>query len=55
MLRIPKDLDVVEIAVACMKIGSSAMYRVPGEIALRFGLREIKDEEYERLFPTDGK
>jgi len=34
-----------------MKVGTSAMYRVPEEITTRFGLKQISDEEFERLFP----
>jgi hypothetical protein len=35
-----------------MKIGTSAMYRVPDEVAARFGLEEISDSDFERLFST---
>jgi hypothetical protein len=34
-----------------MEFGTSAMYRVPDEIAARFGLERIPDSEFERLFP----
>jgi len=34
-----------------MEIGTSAMYRVPDEIAARFGLERIPDHEFDRLFP----
>jgi hypothetical protein len=36
-----------------MGFGTSAMYQVPDEIASRFGLEEISDHEFERLFPTN--
>src|SRR5687767_9308375 len=35
--RIPGDRDVVEVCAACMAFGTTAMYRVPDEIAARFG------------------
>jgi hypothetical protein len=53
--RIPKDQDVVGVSAACMEIGSSAMYRVPPEVVVSFGLNEIDHTEYDRLFSTDQK
>ncbi|SRR5258705_6076005 len=53
--RIPAGQDVAAVCVACMAVGSSAMYRVPSEIVARFGLQEIDDRQYERLFPTEGQ
>jgi hypothetical protein len=29
------------------------MYRVPSEVIERFGLQELDENEYERLFPSD--
>ncbi|HYV28083.1 MAG TPA: hypothetical protein VFA77_11150, partial [Candidatus Eisenbacteria bacterium] len=53
--RIPPSQDVIALCAACMKFGTSAMYRVPEEIVARFGLDEIDESEFERLFPTtDG-
>jgi len=49
--RIPSGQDVVVVCSACMEVGASAMYRVPDEIAARFGLERIPDDEFERLFP----
>jgi len=49
--RVPSDQDVVALCSACMEFGTSAMYRVPDEIAARFGLERIPDSEFERLFP----
>jgi hypothetical protein len=37
-----------------MEVGTSAMYRVPDEIAARFGLDQISDDEFERLFPDNA-
>ena len=51
--RIPEGQDVVAVCSACMGFGTSAMYQVPDEIASRFGLEEISDDEFERLFPTN--
>ncbi len=50
--RVPADQDLVALCSACMG-GSSAMYRVPPEVIQRFGLQELEDSEYERLFPSD--
>ena len=52
--RIPDDQDVVSLCSACMDFGTSAMQRVPDEIAARFSLEQISDGEFERLFP-DGQ
>lgn len=53
--RVPANQDIVLLCVACMDIGTSAMDRVPSDIAARFGLQEIDDRQYERLFPTEGE
>lgn len=50
--RIPGDQDVVAVCSACMGFGTSAMYRVPDEIAARFVMEQISDDEFERLFPA---
>ena len=49
--RIPGGQDVVAVCSACMELGTSAMYRVPDEIAARFGMERISDDEFELLFP----
>ena len=49
--RIPGGQDVVAVCSACMEFGTSAMHRVPDDIAARFGLERISDDEFERLFP----
>ncbi len=49
--RVPLDQDLVSLCAACMG-RSSAMYRVPPEVIQRFGLEELEDNEYERLFPS---
>src|SRR6266516_1851240 len=49
--RIPGGQDVVAVCSACMGFGTSAMYRVPDEIAARLGLERISDSEFDRLFP----
>ena len=48
--RIPPDQDIVALCSACTSVGTSAMYRVPVDIAARFGLQELSAEEYERLY-----
>lgn len=53
--RVPAEQDVVQLCVACMAVGTSAMYRVPAEIVGRFQLQEIDDRQYEELFPTEGE
>jgi len=50
--RVPADQDVVALCSACMG-GPSAMHRVPADIVERFGLHELDENEYERLFPSD--
>ena len=52
--RIPKDQDIVAVCSACMEFGTSAMYCVPEHIAARFHLKEISDEEFEKLFPENN-
>jgi hypothetical protein len=49
--RIPASEDIIAVCSACMEHGTSAMYRVPDEIVARFGLRQISDAEFVRLFP----
>jgi hypothetical protein len=51
--RIPESQDTVALCVGCMAVGTIAMYRVPPDLLAHFGLQEIDDEEYERLFPTE--
>jgi hypothetical protein len=56
--RIPASQDVLALCLACMNAGTSAMYEVPDEIAERFGLERISDDEFGTLFPEnadDGK
>jgi len=50
--RVPPEQDLVALCSACMG-GPSAMYRVPPEVIERFGLQELDENEYERLFPSD--
>jgi hypothetical protein len=52
--RVPASQDIVALCSACMSIGTSAMCRVPPDIASRFQLQEIDGRQYERLFPTEG-
>ncbi len=49
--RVPPDQDLVALCAACMS-GPSAMSRVPAEVIERFGLQELRENEYERLFPS---
>jgi hypothetical protein len=49
--RIPARQNVVDVCLACMECGTSAMYQVPDEIVGRFGLSRIPDSDFERLFP----
>src|ERR1700730_8096445 len=54
--RIPAGQDIVAVCSACMGFCTSAMYKVPDEIAARFGLERISDNEFDRLFPeSDGE
>jgi|SRR5688572_23698059 len=48
--RIPPGQDVVALCSACMQSGT-AMYKVPEEIARRFALERISNDEFDRLFP----
>ena len=50
--KVPSDQDLVALCSACMG-GPAAMYRVPPELVQRFGLQELDENEYERLFPSD--
>ena len=50
--RVPQEQDLLAHCSACMG-GLSAMYKVPLEVIARFGLQELGDNEYERLFPSD--
>jgi len=49
--RIPAGQDVVAVCSACKESGTSTMYQVPEEIAARFGMERIADDEFARLFP----
>ena len=50
--RVPATQDVVDLCAACMKVGTSALYRVPPEFVQKFGLEELDEEEFDRLFPS---
>ena len=47
--QVPADRDIVALCSACMG-GTSAMYRVPAALVMQFQLRELGEDEYERLF-----
>jgi hypothetical protein len=49
--RVAPEADVVALCGACMAACASAMYRVPGDIAVRFGLEELSEAEFEKVFP----
>src|SRR5436190_12972655 len=49
--RIPADQDVVQLCIACMALGTSAMSQVSPELIARFKLQDIDDRQYEELFP----
>jgi hypothetical protein len=49
--RISRDQDIAALCAMCMSVGTSAMYRVPQEIVERFGLRELGEDECDRLLP----
>src|SRR5437016_11688822 len=49
--RVPANQDTLALCSACLSVGTSAMYRVPGEILAHFELQELDENEYERLFP----
>jgi hypothetical protein len=51
--RVPASQDIVALCSACMLVGTSAMYRVPPEIVASFGLQELDDAEYGRLFSRE--
>src|SRR5262245_53804192 len=49
--RVPVDQDLVELCLACMG-GTSALYRLPHDVVERFKLQELKEKEYDQLFPS---
>jgi hypothetical protein len=51
--KIPADQDIKALCSACMNGPTSAMYRVPSEIIAQFGLKELGENEFERLFPSE--
>ena len=53
--RIPEDQDLVAVCSVCMGFGTSAMDRVPDEIAARFNMSQISEDEFESLFPEGDK
>ena len=53
--RIPPGQDIVVLCSACMSVGTTAMWRVPLDIVARFGLAELSDEQYERVFPQTAE
>ncbi len=50
--KVPTGQDILALCSACMSIGTSAMYEVPSELVDRFGLEQLPEAEYERLFGT---
>lgn len=50
--KVPPGLDILALCSACMGSAASAVWRVPEEIIAQFGLQELDETEYERLFPT---
>jgi hypothetical protein len=51
--RVPQAENLVALCSACMQVGTSAMYRVPEDIVGKFGLQEIGNAEFGRLFEGD--
>ena len=49
---IPADQDIVALCSTIMSLATTAMYRISPEIVSRFGLRELDEDEYQRLFST---
>ena len=47
--RVPARQDVVSLCSVCMEVGKTAMYRVPDEIASRFRLEELSEDEFDQL------
>src|SRR5215472_7454134 len=45
--RVPAGQDVVALCSVCIGFGASAMWQVPDEIASRFGLERLSDDEFE--------
>lgn len=43
--KVPASQDILELCLACMSVGTSAMWRVPAQIVSRFKLQELGDEE----------
>lgn len=52
--RVPRGQDMFAVCAACMSLGGSAMWRVPTEIASKFGLQELGSDEYDRVFPESS-
>ena len=52
---IPKMADMASICRAFMAHGNSAVYAVPAELQERFGLRELAEDEVDRIFAQMAK
>src|SRR4051794_22270666 len=50
--EIPESADVLECCLACFASSKAAMWRVLQDLAYRFQLRLLDDDEMERLFET---
>ncbi len=48
--RVPEATSVVEVAAAFVDVGATAQSRLPAEQVERFGLTEVPQDEFERLF-----
>ncbi len=50
--RVPPDQNIVALCSACMALGPLAMHKVPAEIITRFGLQELNQSDFRRIFPS---
>lgn len=45
---VPRDVDLIGVICSCLGVQSSAMYAIPDDIVLQYGLTEIPIDDAER-------
>ena len=50
---VPADVDLVELCRECLEGPSGSFYTLPEDIAKRYGLHRMTNEEFDALFSGD--
>lgn len=53
---VPPEVDLVALCEECLQWRDDPFYTIPAEIAARFGLHRMEDEDFDQmiLIPADG-